>query len=68
MQLLTIEELADRLKVSKTFLYHLASSKRIPVVRGLGRCLRFDEDDIRQWLENGGTLSNGLNQAEDNYQ
>jgi len=47
---LTINELASQLKVSKWWLYRLASEGKIPAMR-LGRAIRFDEGKIERWLD-----------------
>lgn len=51
MGLLTVDELAKKIKVSKSTIYLMKTQKRIPVVK-IGSCVRFDEDEIEKWLEN----------------
>lgn len=58
-ELLTIEEMADRLKVKKSWLYFRCmntGANSIPRVK-IGKYLRFDPVKIMQWIEtnyNGG--------------
>lgn len=47
---LTIDELADYLKVSKSTLYKLAQEGRIPGQK-VGKHWRFRKDAIDRWLE-----------------
>ena len=46
---LTIEELAEHLKVSKETIYKMAKAKRIPSSK-IGNQWRFNKDVIDQWL------------------
>lgn len=58
-ELLTIQEMADRLKVKKSFLYFRTmqtGANSIPRVK-IGKYLRFDPSAVMQWIEtqyNGG--------------
>lgn len=47
---LTIEELCDRLKLKKSYIYDLTFTKKIPHIK-VGRHLRFKWDEIEKWLE-----------------
>ena len=50
-QLLKPEELRQLLNVSRSWLYEAANAGRIPSLRlGPGGPLRFDRDQIEQWL------------------
>ncbi len=52
-ELLTIQEMAERLKVPVSWLYsrtRLKGEKTIPVVRA-GKYLRFREAEVLHWLE-----------------
>lgn len=54
MVLLTIEELSEKLKMPKSWIYARTmprgqSKDRIPSLR-LGKYLRFDHDQVEQWL------------------
>jgi len=46
---LTIEELAEHLKVSKETIYKMAKAKKIPSSK-IGNQWRFNRDVIDQWL------------------
>lgn len=46
---LTIEELCCILQVKKHYIYALTSQRKIPFLK-LGRFLRFERDEIEQWL------------------
>ncbi|MFH1680232.1 MAG: helix-turn-helix domain-containing protein [Candidatus Eisenbacteria bacterium] len=48
--LLTVDEVAEWLKVSASTVYDWAARSRIPCVR-LGGRLRFVEDDVLRWIE-----------------
>jgi len=47
---LTVDELSERLKVSKVWLYKLVREKRIPFYH-IEKCIRFSPSDIQNWLE-----------------
>lgn len=52
-ELLTIEEMAERLKVPVSWLYHRTRQKgpdTIPVIR-VGKYLRFNETLVLRWIE-----------------
>ena len=55
---LTIEELADYLRISRSTLYKLAQEGRVPCQK-VGRHWRFRKQSIDRWLERGG--ANGAN-------
>lgn len=48
--LLTLDELCDLLKVSKSTVYSWVSDGLIPVVK-VGRLVRFNSNSIKNWLE-----------------
>ena len=48
-RLMTIEEVAKYLRISKASVYRLVRGKQIPVSR-IGRQLRFRKDVIDNWL------------------
>jgi excisionase family DNA binding protein len=59
-QLLKPEEVRQLLNVSRSWLYDAANAGRIPSVRlGPGGPLRFDRQQIEQWLQSSG---NGITQ------
>lgn len=47
--ILTLPEVAERYRVSKSFLYKRVESGELPHFR-IGRYLRFDADDVDQWF------------------
>ena len=48
--MLDIHELAGELKISESGIYQWVNQRKIPFVR-IGRCLRFDSEDIQKWLK-----------------
>jgi hypothetical protein len=55
-EILTVEELAGRLKVDPAWVKHRRRSRcknKIPSLEVLGRPLRFDWDAVVKWLEAG---------------
>ena len=54
MQLLTANQIAAKLQVSKIRIYEMARTGLIPCVR-MGRQIRFDEQAIQKWIARGGT-------------
>ncbi len=56
-------ELAQRLGIHRTRLYHLVRTGRIPHLR-VGRGIRFDPDAIREWERAGGWSSPSLKRNE----
>lgn len=54
-RLLTANEVADILQVSVARVYELARMRVIPCVRLL-RQVRFDEQALRQWIAQGGSV------------
>ena len=53
-RLITIDEVADWLAVSKQRAYELARRGVIPVVR-VGRQVRVDPESLEQWIQEGGS-------------
>ena len=53
-QLLNIEDVAERLRVSKSFLYKLVESKSIPTVR-IGNRILFRPTAVADWLNRQST-------------
>jgi excisionase family DNA binding protein len=47
--LINIKELSKRLSIAVGMLYNWASQRRIPFVK-VGRCLRFDWDEVQEKL------------------
>jgi excisionase family DNA binding protein len=61
-QLLKPEEVRELLNVSRSWLYEAANAGRIPSLRlGPGGPLRFDREQIEQWLSRDG---NGVTQRQ----
>ena len=50
---LTLEEASDLLKVSKSFLYKLTSSKQIPHFKPSGKLIYFQKSDLEKWILEG---------------
>ena len=53
-EMLKTEDLAKWLQISPWTIRSWTSAKIIPRVPGLGRIVRYDPDQIRNWLESGG--------------
>lgn len=54
MQLLTIPEVADRLRITRQWTYVLARAGVLPTVR-IGRTIRVDANRLNEWINQGGT-------------
>jgi excisionase family DNA binding protein len=50
-KILTITEVAERLRMHAVSVYRLVKEARLPVFR-IGRMLRFDADEVEQWMLN----------------
>jgi excisionase family DNA binding protein len=48
-RLLTLDEVADRLRVSKTTVYRLVETRRLTFYK-IGRSLRFTEEDVVSYI------------------
>jgi excisionase family DNA binding protein len=48
--LLTVDQLAENLNVSRVWLYKLVREKRIPFFH-IDKCIRFSPSEIEKWLE-----------------
>ena len=46
---LTVEEVAERMSVSKAWLYRQAKAGKVPHIR-FGSVIRFSLDDINRWI------------------
>lgn len=55
MKLLTADEVANILRVSKARVYELARTKAIPAVTLGQRQVRFDESSLREWIASAGS-------------
>jgi excisionase family DNA binding protein len=60
MEILTVEDVAKFLKISKSYAYKLAESGKIPYVK-LGKSLRFDKEDVIRWFEEQKKTGNKTN-------
>ena len=56
-RLLTADEVAEILRVSRARVYELARTGRLGGAVHLGRQLRINRDSFERWLEAGGTRS-----------
>ncbi len=48
--LLTVDQLADVLQVSRVYVYKLVRERKLPAVR-IGKAVRFTETALEQWLK-----------------
>ena len=53
MELLSVRELAGKLKVSTRHVWALLSSGRLPKPVRVGRAVRWRADDVTRWVEMG---------------
>ena len=51
-KLLTLKQVADQLNVNERHVRRLVAERRIPYVKW-GHLLRFDPDEIAEWLDGG---------------
>jgi excisionase family DNA binding protein len=58
-QLLTPEQVAERLQVPKSWVYRAAREGRLPHVPGLGRYVRFDADELDRFIAGQLSSQNG---------
>lgn len=49
--LLTVDELSEYLKLSKSHVYTLTSQQKIPHIKLLNKKLLFDKNEINEWLK-----------------
>lgn len=54
-ELMTAEEVADRLRVNLGWVYRAARLGQIPAVR-VGRYVRFAKADVDEWIKQGGSV------------
>ena len=50
---LNVDEVAQILKVSRPWIYTLVRQKRIPYFRVAGKNVRFSQNEIETWLQEG---------------
>lgn len=63
--LLTLQEASVYLKVSKSYLYKLTSSKKIPFYKPAGKLIYFIKSEIDEWLFEGKVLT--VDELSDNF-
>ena len=51
-KLLTLKQVADQLSVNERHVRRLVAERRIPFIKW-GHLLRFDPDEIAEWLDGG---------------
>jgi excisionase family DNA binding protein len=49
-QLITVDELAGKLKISRVYVYKLVRMKRIPYFH-INKAVRFSPSEIQSWLD-----------------
>ena len=49
MKILTVEEVASLLKLTKVTIYRMAKAKEIPAMK-VGKVWRFPEEEIEAWI------------------
>jgi len=55
--LMTVEELAEYLRVKTSTVYDWAKNGKIPAAK-IGRLWRFDRGEVENWVKNGGMEQN----------
>ena len=50
-QLITIKDVAERLKIAPNTVYRLCNRNGFPAKIKVGGAVRFDESDIEEWIE-----------------
>ena len=60
---LTIMELSEYLKISRSTLYKLVRERKIPCQK-IGRHWRFRKESIDRWLDENSTLGNQITRRE----
>src|SRR5688572_5888694 len=57
--LMSVDEVADRLQVSRSTIYGWIATKKIPFLRVGGRIVRFDPDVLASWLDEAKVRDSG---------
>lgn len=52
-EVLTVEEVADLMRVDRKTAYAAIAEGSVPGVRRIGRCIRVSRDVLLRWLEQG---------------
>jgi len=60
VELLTIQEIQNILKISRTKTYQLINNNEFPTIK-FGKVIRIDKKDFINWLENQKVLCNSSN-------
>ena len=58
-ELLTIQEVADLLKLSDRTVYEMCRTDRLPGISKVGGKWRVDREKLVTWLESGGEVEKG---------
>ena len=56
-ELLTLAETSEFLNVSKSYLYKLTSSKKIPFYKPAGKLIYFLKSEVERWVLDGKIIS-----------
>jgi excisionase family DNA binding protein len=56
---LTVEEVADLLRVDRKTAYAAIAEGGVPGVRRVGRCIRVSRDAVLEWLDRGEQRARG---------
>lgn len=54
---LDVHEMASRLGCAERTVWRLEAKELIPVARRVGKVVRWDRDEVEDWLENQATLN-----------
>jgi excisionase family DNA binding protein len=61
MRLLTAEEVSEKFQIKTRQVKELARQGKIPAIK-VGKCWRFPEDSLKDWLKDKANLNNDQNQ------
>ncbi len=50
-KILTVSEMANLLKISRSKAYHLVKDTTFPVIK-IGKCIRINKKELESWLHN----------------
>lgn len=53
-----VQEVADKLRVTRMFIYYLINSKKLPAYK-MGSALRIKKSDLDKWIEGNATIKPG---------
>ena len=57
IKFLTVEDVAEMLQVTRTTIYNL-KKKGLPFIK-LGKNIRFDQDEVVEWVKSNSTVETG---------